>query len=89
MPDDQEVDIQIDPEYEPEEVNVTDDSIPEKSNESSKLLTENLEASPMMFQVKRKCVTELSSSTKRYYQRKFKRAKQQLKEKCAEAAANG
>ena len=59
MPEDQEVDIQIDPEYEPEEVNVTDDSIPEKSNESSKLLAENLETSPMMFQVKCKCVTEL------------------------------
>ena len=64
---DQEVNIQTDPEYEPEEVSVIDDSILEKSNESSKLLTENLE-----FQVKRKHVTELSSSTKSYYQRKFK-----------------
>ena len=89
LPEDQEVDIQTDPEYEPEEVSVTDDSILEKSNESSKLLTENLETSPMVFQVKRKRVTELSSSTKSYYQRKFKRAKQQLKEKFAEAAASG
>ena len=43
----------------------------------------------MMFQVKHKHVTELSSSTKSCYQRKFKRAKQQLKEKYAEAAARG
>ena len=49
LPEDQEVDIQIDPEYEPEEVSVTDDSILEKSNESSKLLPEYLETSPMMF----------------------------------------
>ena len=89
LPEDQEVDIQTDPEYEPEEVSVTDDSILEKSNESSKLLTENLGTSPMVFQVKRKRVTELSCSTKGYYERKFKRAKQQLKEKFAEAAASG
>ena len=89
LPEDQEVNIRTDPEYDPEEVSVTDDSILEKSNESSKLLTENLETSPMVFQVKRKRVTELSSSTKSYYQRKFKRAKQQLKEKFAEAAASG
>ena len=89
LPEDQEVDIKTDPEYEPEDVSVADESILEKSNESSKLLTENLETSPMVFQVKRKRVTELSSSTKSYYQRKFKRAKQQLKEKFAEAAASG
>ena len=44
LPEDQEVDIQIGPEYEPEEVTVTDDCT-WKSNESSKLLTENLETS--------------------------------------------
>ena len=41
LPEDQEVDIQIDPEYEPEELSETDDSILEKSNESSNLSTEN------------------------------------------------
>ena len=85
--DNNEKDYIDDADYKPDEVQQTDESMIKADNASVSIC--GLDTSPLSFQVKRKRIDELSSSTKKSLIAKHKKVKQQLKKRFAEAAAPG
>ena len=77
-----------DPDFEPEEIIVADDVL-NSTAETSGVLSEYLDASPVRFQIKRKRVDDLSENTKLYLKRKYEEAKNLLAQKFAEGVAPG
>ena len=76
-----------DVDYEPDEIPQTEISL--NISDEASMSIRGLDTSPLSFQVKRKPVDELSSSTKKTLIAKYQKVKKQLKKKCAEAAAPG
>ena len=81
-----EVDTTNDPDYQPEEIILSEDAA-SSSNVAKEELASTLDISPIKFNLKRKSVNEISESTFRYFKRKYKEGKDSLKLKFAEALA--
>ena len=77
-----------DSDYEPEEVNISEDVLNNTAN-TSQILAVCLDDSPVRFQLKRKRIDDTSEYTKIYLRRKFEKAQKLLAQKFAEVVAPG